>query len=109
MAKRIVNPSELLEEVRSLLNLTIEDMCDQMNWPNKRYYNFIMSGRVQGNSTEKKPSSPTINKVFDGFNYAIDNYDHWFKNLEEIKKIVAKNLFPVLNKGKERKYGKRRS
>lgn len=102
MNNKIVNSYELLEEVRTLLNLTIEDMCDQMNWPNRRYYDNIRVGRVQGNSVEKKPSSPTVNKLFDGFNYAINNYKLWSDNQEEIKAIVAKRLFPVLSKGKGR-------
>lgn len=88
-----VNAYELLEKIRKLLDLSIEDMCDQMNWPNKRYYNFIQSGRIQGKSTEKKPSSPTINKIFDGINYAIENYPHWKKHTSEITSITITELF----------------
>lgn len=90
-----INAYELLEKIRKLLNLTIEDMCDQMNWPNRNYYYHIRTGRVQGNATDKRASSPTLNKIFDGINYAIDTYPHWRERASEITSIVITELIKI--------------
>lgn len=88
-----VNSYELLEKIRKLLDLSIEDMCDQMNWPNSRYYDYMKNGKKRPGVETKKPTSPTVNKIFDGFNYAIENYDNWKVHAAEIVSIAVRELF----------------
>lgn len=89
-----VNPVDagaLLEEIRSLLNITIETMCRHMGWDNHKYYNFIKNGRPDGKGGKRK-SSPSVNKLFDSFNYAIKTNKKWNANKEEITSIVVRHL-----------------
>lgn len=88
-----VSCGDMLEAIRKYLDLSIEQFCFEMNWPNSKYYNYIKNG-ITDKEGNRKPSSPTVNKVFDGINFGINNYDHWFKEKEKIVKIVDKHLFP---------------
>ncbi len=89
-----INESKMLEEIRNLLNLTIEDFVYQMNWPNSKYYDYIKNGRKRPGENKKKVTHPTINKVFTGINYAIDNYKHWKEHSSTITAIVITYLMP---------------
>lgn len=89
-----INEAAMLEEIRELLDLTIEDFVYQMNWPNSKYYDYIKHGRKRGKKLPKKPTHPTIHKVFTGINYAIANFDHWKEKSSEITAIVIVHLLP---------------
>lgn len=94
--EQLINEAAMLEEIRNLLGLTIEDFVYQMDWPNTKYYDYIKNGRKRPGDKEKKITHPTVSKVFTGINIAIDNYPHWKKNSSEITAIVMKYLFPNL-------------
>ena len=84
----------MLEEIRSLLGLTIEDFVYQMDWPNSKYYDYIKHGRKRSGETERKSTHPTIYKVFTGINKAIDQYPHWKEKSSDITAIVISYLMP---------------
>lgn len=96
MGIKPVDAGKLLEEIRSLLNITIETMCKHMGWDNHKYYNFIKNGRPDGNGGKRK-SSPSINKVFDSINYAIKTNKKWSDKRVEITSIVVRHLFEGSN------------
>lgn len=85
------NASDMLEEIRSLLGLTINQMCWEMDWPGSNYWNTIKNGVPRDGGT-KKPPSPTFNKVFDGINYALKTYPHWSEKKIEITAIIVKHI-----------------
>lgn len=87
-----VNVFGMMDQIRKLLRLTIEEFCSDMNWPNSNYYDAIKSGIRRPDGT-KKPSSPTVNKLFDGINHAMETSVHWQKYRVEITDIVVKALF----------------
>ncbi len=89
-----IEEAKMLEEIRTLLGLNIEDFVYQMEWPNSKYYDYIKNGRKRPGETEKKKTHPTINKVFTGINKAIDIYPHWKEKSVEITSIVIKYLLP---------------
>lgn len=82
---------EMIEEIRLLLDLTVAQLCRDMNWPNHRYYDYLKTGRTVKDGS-KVPSSASIEKIFGGINYAIENYDHWKIKRLEITQIVIKYL-----------------
>lgn len=90
----IIKEAEMLEKIRSLLKLTIEDFVYQMDWPNSKYYNYIKNGRKRVDKVERQASNPTIHKVFTGINTAIEQYPHWKENSSEITAIVISYLMP---------------
>ena len=92
--ENIIKEAKMLEEIRNLLDLTIEDFVYQMDWPNVKYYDYIKNGRKRPGDQAKKMTHPTIHKVFTGINKAIDQYDHWRKNSSEITAIVISYLLP---------------
>ena len=87
-----VNAFKIIDQIRNLLGLTIEQFCVDMNWSNPNYYDAIKSGIRRADGT-KKPTSPTVNKLFDGINYAIANSTYWKKHSSEITSIVMKEIF----------------
>lgn len=87
-----VDNFRLIERIRTYLSLTIESFCFEMGWPTSSYYDAIKSG-IRRNGGIKKPSCPTISKIFDGINYAMSNHKHWREAKEEIKKICLEELF----------------
>ncbi|NQZ65815.1 MAG: hypothetical protein HRT99_01185 [Mycoplasmatales bacterium] len=92
--KALINEAKMLEEIRKMLNLTIEDFVYQMDWPNSKYYDYIKHGRKRGKETERKATHPTIHKVFTGINKAIEQYPHWKEKSTEITAIVITYLMP---------------
>ena len=90
-----INEAKMLEEIRKLLGLTIEDFVYQMAWPNSKYYDYIKNGRRRPGESVKKQTHPTIFKVFNGINYAIDNFANWKENSSEITAIVITYLMPM--------------
>lgn len=90
----IIDEAKMLEDIRRLLDLTIEDFVYQMDWPNTKYYDYIKNGRKRPGQTDKQVTHPTINKVFVGINYAIKNYDLWKSHSSEIMAIINHYLFP---------------
>lgn len=96
--ENLINEAKMLEEIRSLLDLTIEDFVYQMDWPNTKYYDYIKNGRKRPGEKEKKVTHPTINKVFTGINAAIEQYDNWKIKSSEITSIVIKYLLPYENR-----------
>ncbi len=89
-----IDEAIMLEEIRSLLGLTIEDFVYQMDWPNSKYYDYIKNGRRRPGEKEKKKTHPTIQKVFTGINLAIEIYPHWKEKSVEITNIVIKHIMP---------------
>ena len=87
-----INEAVMLEEIRSLLGLTIEDFVYQMEWPNSKYYDYIKNGRRRPGETERKKTHPTIHKIFTGINKAVNTYPLWEENSVEITAIVVKHL-----------------
>lgn len=81
----------ILDQIRKLLGLSIEQFCFEMNWPHSSYYDMIRQG-IKRPDGSRKPSSPTVNKIFDGINYAITTYPHWEENKEAITHIVVCEL-----------------
>ncbi|WKX02261.1 hypothetical protein [Candidatus Mycoplasma mahonii] len=90
----IINEAKMLEKIRKLLGLTIEDFVYQMNWPNVKYYDYIKNGRKRPGETDKKITHPTIYKVFTGINKAISQHNNWKENSSEITAIVISYLMP---------------
>ena len=74
-----INENKMLEEIRSLLDLTMEKFVYQMNWPNTKYYDYIKNGRRFAGKKGRRKVHPTIHKVFKGINSAILNYPNWKK------------------------------
>lgn len=87
-----VDNFKLLERIRKHLSLSIESFCFEMGWPTSSYYDAIKSG-IRRNGGIKKPSCPTISKVFDGINYAVHHHKHWQEAKDEIKRICLEELF----------------
>ena len=94
MCHVLVEENKMLEEIRTLLGLTIEEFTMDMNWPNAKYYDYIKNGYKRGKDMHKKCSHPTINKVFTGINHAINQCELWQEKSHEISKIVHKWLLP---------------
>ena len=92
--KELINEAKMLEEIRTLLKLTIEDFVYQMEWPNSKYYDYIKHGRKRTGQTERQATHPTIYKIFTGINKAIDQYDNWREKSSEITAIVIYHLMP---------------
>ncbi|CAM9122554.1 hypothetical protein MYMA111404_02245 [Mycoplasma marinum] len=90
-----IDEAKMLEEIRGLLGLTIEDFVYQMDWPNSKYYDYIKNGRKRPGETEKKKTHPTIHKVFTGINLAINIYPHWQEKATDITSIVLKHIMPT--------------
>ena len=90
----VIKEAEMLEEIRSLLDLTIEDFVSQMDWPNSKYYDYIKNGRKRNGSEEPIKSRPTIDKIFNGLNFALNHHTRWRDQSMEIKAIVNKYIFP---------------
>lgn len=86
-----VDTFAILDQIRKLLGISIDQFCFEMNWPHSSYYDMIRQGIKRPDGT-RKPSSPTINKIFDGINYAIATYPLWAEHKEEITGIVVKEL-----------------
>ena len=84
----------MLEEIRNLLGLTIEDFVYQMDWPNVKYYDYIKNGRKRPGEIKRKIAHPTIYKIFTGINKAIDQYENWQNHASEITAIVINFLLP---------------
>ncbi len=89
-----IDEAKMLEEIRAILQLTIEDFVYQMEWPNSKYYDYIKNGRKRPGEKERKQTHPTINKVFTGINSAIDTYPNWKEKSDEITAIVLTYLLP---------------
>ncbi|TCG11076.1 hypothetical protein [Mycoplasma todarodis] len=89
-----IDEAKMLEDIREILQLSIEDFVYQMGWPNSKYYDYIKNGRKRPGETEKKKTHPTINKVFTGINEAIDNYENWKEKSSEITAVVMVHLMP---------------
>ena len=92
--KELINEAKMLEEIRNLLGLTIEDFVFQMDWPNSKYYDYIKHGRKRPGQEGRQPTHPTIYKIFTGINNAIDQYDNWKEKSSEITAIVIYHLMP---------------
>lgn len=92
--KEIINEAKMLEEIRKVLNLTIEEFVFQMEWPNSKYYDYIKNGRRRPGQNIRQIAHPTIYKIFTGINKAIKNYDHWKECSSEITAIVITYLLP---------------
>lgn len=90
----LIKEAEMLEKIRTLLGLTIEQFAYQMDWPNSKYYDYIKNGRKRPGEKERKMTHPTIHKVFTGINKAIEEYPHWKENSSEITAIVISYLMP---------------
>ena len=90
----LINEAKMLEEIRALLNLTIEKFVYQMNWPNTKYYDYIKNGRKRTGEKFRKTTHPSIFKIFNGINFAIDKYDNWKEQASAITSIVVKHLMP---------------
>ena len=54
----LIKEAKMLEEIRSLLGLTIEDFVYQMGWPNSKYYDYIKHGRKETWRKRKKGYAP---------------------------------------------------
>ena len=89
-----MNEAKMLEEIRSLLQLSIEDFVYQMDWPNSKYYDYIKNGRKRQGEIERKKTHPTIFKIFTGINHAIKSYENWKEKSSEITAIVITYLLP---------------
>ena len=94
---KLIDEAKMLEEIRKLLNLTIEKFVYQMNWPNYKYYDYIKNGRKRQGKDEKIVARPTIFKVFGGINYAINKHQNWQEQASAITFIVIKHLMPWSN------------
>lgn len=92
--KEMINEADMLEEIRELLGLTIEQFAFQMDWPNSKYYDYIKNGRKRPGEKERKKTHPTIFKVFTGINKAIEEHAHWKEKSSEITAIVISYLMP---------------
>ncbi len=90
----VINEAEMLEEIRALLKLSIEDFVYQMNWPNSKYYDYIKNGRKRPGEVERKVTHPTIYKIFTGINHAIEAFPNWKEKSSEITAIVITYLMP---------------
>lgn len=90
----MIDEASMLEEIRYLLDLTIEKFTEDMDWSNTKYYDFIKNGRRRNNKKQK--SRPTIFKIFTGINIAIRDKELWQEHATEITNIVIKYLLPVL-------------
>jgi hypothetical protein len=90
----MINEAKMLEEIRSILKLSIEDFVYQMEWPNSKYYDYIKNGRKRPGETERKITHPTIYKIFTGINKAIETYPTWKAKRMEITAIVFKHIMP---------------
>lgn len=88
-----IDEAKMLEEIRKILALSIEDFVYQMNWPNAKYYDYIKNGRKRPGSKLKQVAHPTIKKVFVGINYALQNYENWKTEEKKIIQIVNQFLF----------------
>lgn len=85
-----VNAYEMLEEIRQLLDLTIEEFAHEMGWSNYRYYDYLRAGRKRNGKVVI--TQPGFNKIFDGLNYAIKTYSNWMEYKKEITNIVMKHI-----------------
>ena len=92
--KELINEAKMMEEIRSLLGLTIEDFVYQMDWPNSKYYDYIKHGRKRTGQDERQATHPTIYKVFTGINTAIEQHENWKEKSSEITAIVIHYLMP---------------
>lgn len=90
----LINEAKMLEEIRVLLGLTIEDFVYQMDWPNSKYYDYIKHGRKRAGQQERQVTHPTIYKIFTGVNKAIEQYPNWKKQSLAITSIVIAHLMP---------------
>lgn len=94
--KALINEAKMLEKIREILGLTIEEFIYQMNWSNTKYYGYIKNGRIRNESGDGKIySHPTIHKVFTGINYALDNHDNWKAKSSDIVAIIVTYLLPM--------------
>lgn len=82
-----IDSGKMLEEIRSLLGLSIEKMCSDMGWMNVKYYDFVKNGKRMADGSKVK-SSPTVNKLFDGLNYALSTHSEWRKKYNQITTII---------------------
>ena len=92
--KELINEAKMMEDIRTLLGLTIEDFVYQMDWPNSKYYDYIKHGRKRTGQNERQATHPTIYKVFTGINLAIEQHENWKKKSSEITAIVIHYLMP---------------
>lgn len=91
----LIDEAKMLEQIRELLGLTIEEFIYQMNWSNTKYYGYIKNGRTRPESgDQKKYSHPTIHKVFTGINYALENHENWKAKSSDIVSIIVVSLLP---------------
>ena len=91
---QLINEAKMLEEIRNLLDLTIEDFVYQMDWPNSKYYDYIKHGRKRAGQEERQATHPTIFKIFTGINTAIEQHENWKEKSSEITAIVIFHLMP---------------
>lgn len=87
--------AKMLEKIRLLLGLTIDDFVEQMQWKNSKYYSYIKNGRKRSGDKEKKFAHPTIHKVFTGINKAIEQRSNWKEKSDDIKEIIISHLLPA--------------
>lgn len=87
-----IDSGKMLEEIRALLGISIEKMCSDMGWMNVKYYDFVKNGK-RNEQGEKVKSSPTVNKLFDGINFALTEHVAWGKKYNQIIAIITRHIF----------------
>lgn len=85
------NVSAFLFELRTVvLKITIDELIFNLNWKNEKYYQQIVNG-YNCNGT-RKYKQPTINHLFTGLNFAVENFPIWKDKTEDIKALINKYL-----------------
>lgn len=67
-----------------------------MNWANEKYYDQIVNGYYDQKTRIKKYKQPTVNYLFTGLNYAINNFDEVKQHQNLIIKLIFKWLIKII-------------
>ncbi|MDE7088429.1 MAG: hypothetical protein K2O19_02745, partial [Malacoplasma sp.] len=83
-----IDIKEFIVELRKLMNKTINDFVCELGWSNEKYYSKIVNGYLDRKTSERIYSNPTVNYIFGGINHAINYYNDWKLQKENIKKLI---------------------
>lgn len=83
---------QFLIELRvNILKVSIDELINYMGWSNEKYYQQIVNGYKDKNG-KKKYKQPTIQYLFTSLNYAMNNYDLFIGNKNQIEELIRRHI-----------------
>ena len=89
-----IDTKAFLQDLRKLMDKTINDFVCELGWSNDKYYSKMVNGYIDSKSNQRIYSNPTVNYIFGGINHAINYYDDWKDKKEKMVGELGKEHRP---------------